>query len=120
MRRMTMLAASAVATLGLATAAPASASTGASHIANWGCGSVPTFVSSKDGGFTGSGINIRSGPSTSCTVYGLGYEGQILKVWCQVSSGGASWVYLNDRTTGIRGWSLEHYVSFSGGLPTCT
>jgi hypothetical protein len=130
MRRMAAVAASAVTTVGLAAAAgpasaraeQASASRGAAaviRVDNWGCGSVPAFVSSKDGAFTGQGISIRSGPSTTCTRYGLGYEGDILKVWCQVASGGLNWVYLNDRTTGVRGWSDAHYVTWSGSLAGC-
>ena len=130
MRRIPAVAVAVVTTMGLAAAAgPASASVGqtsTSHgpstvirVDSWGCGSVPAFVSSTDGAFTGQGINIRSGPSTTCTVYGLGYEGQTLKVWCIVANGGTNWVYLNDRTTGVRGWSVAHYVTWSGSLPGC-
>jgi hypothetical protein len=127
---MAAVAAATITTVGLAPAAgPASASAEqarASHgtaavirVDSWGCGSVPKFVSSTNGAFTGLGINIRSGPSTSCIAYGQGNEGDILKVWCQVASGGLIWAYLNDRTTGVRGWSDAHYVSWQGGLPTC-
>ena len=129
-RRITTVACSAVTALGVAVAAPVSASavqasatsSAATAAANvtFGCGSKPTFVSSTDGGFTGQGISIRSGPSTSCRRYGLGYEGDTLKVWCIVSSAGTNWVYLNDRTTGVRGWSEAHYVAWSGSLPGCT
>lgn len=87
--------------------AAASASTVTTDI-SFGCGSVPTFVSSNDGGFAGQGINIRSGPHTYCNPpFGLGFEGHTLKVWCihfdGSGSGSGARVYLNDRTTGIRG-----------------
>jgi hypothetical protein len=116
------------AVLGLAAfAAPASASAsrpGASRATlagrtldnNFGCGSVPAFYGSVDGHFNGQGINIRSGPRTSCTSYGLGYEGNALKVWCSVTEpDGVTWYYLNDRTTGVRGWSEVRYVVVTGG-----
>jgi hypothetical protein len=130
-RRIKTVTASAVTALGLvALATPVSASvkqTSASPSTamavtqvSFGCGSVPTFVSSLNGGFTGLGIRIRSGPSTSCSRYGLGNEGDTLKVWCEVANAGVTWVYLNDRTTGVRGWSDAHYVAWSGSLPACT
>jgi hypothetical protein len=124
-RRITTVAATAVATLGVVAIVPASASamqpsSGRGMPDSFGCGSVPKFVSSTDGGFTGSGISIRSGPSTNCARYGLGYQGNILKVWCLVANGGINWVYLNARTTGVRGWSDAHFVTWSGSLPACT
>jgi hypothetical protein len=118
--------------LGLAAfAAPASASARrpdvsraapAEHMLDnsFGCGSVPPFYGSDDGHFTGQGINIRSGPRTSCASYGLGYEGDALKVWCSVTEpGDVTWYYLNDRTTGVRGWSEARYVAVSGGVMGC-
>jgi hypothetical protein len=107
-------AAGCAATLGLAAfAAPASASTLDN---NFGCGSVPMFYGSVDGHFNGQGINIHSGPRTSCTPYGLGYEGDALKIWCSVTEpDGVTWYYLNDRTTGVRGWSEVQYVIVTGG-----
>jgi hypothetical protein len=131
-RRIVTVAACAIA-LGLgvfATPSAASASPSSSgHAATavvtpavtFGCGSVPRFVSSNDGTFTGQGINIRSGPYTRCTPYGLGYRGQVLKVWCYyVNSNGSVWVYLNDRSTGVRGWSDAQFVTWVGFIPACT
>jgi hypothetical protein len=86
---------------------------------SYGCGSKPTFYTSLDGHFTAEGVYIRSGPYTSCARYGEGYESDFLKVWCYtVNSNGVLWVYLNDRTTGVRGWSEAHYVAWSGGAIT--
>jgi hypothetical protein len=127
-RRLVVVAVGAV-TLGLAIATPAYASAGqpstaratAADVANFGCGSAPRFVSSNDGTFTGNGINIRSGPYTGCRSYGLGYRGNALKVWCYViNNNGYFWVYLNDRSTGVRGWSAAQYVTWSGSIPYCT
>jgi hypothetical protein len=109
-------------------AAPAYASVGQSSAVhtvsattNFGCGSVPRFVSSNDGTFTGNGVYIRSGPYTGCSPYGLGYRGNYLKVWCYViNNNGYLWVYLNDRSTGVRGWSAAQYVTWTGAIPYCT
>lgn len=76
---------------------------------------------SDDGHFTGQGINIHSGPRTSCSSYGLGYEGDALKVWCSgTEPGEVTWYYLNDGTTGVRGWSEARYVAVSGGIVACS
>jgi hypothetical protein len=130
-RRVTAAAACA-AILGLAAfAAPASASASrpvGSHATSagrtpdisFGCGSAPTFYQSNNGHFTSQGVNIRSGPYTSCASYGLGYEGNTLKVWCYTAnSNHVIWYYLNDRTTGVRGWSEARYVAISGGPMPC-
>lgn len=115
-------AAALIVSLSPAAAVAASASTVTADI-SFGCGSVPTFVSSNDGSFTGQGVNIRSGPHTYCNPpFGLGFEGDTLKVWCIHfdGSGSGAWVYLNDRSTGIRGWSDAQFVTWSGSIPACT
>ena len=51
----------------------------------------------------------------------LGYEGDALKVWCSVTDpDDVTWYYLNDRTTGVRGWSETRYVAVSGGVVACS
>lgn len=118
-RRAAVLAGAATALAATALAAPAAAS--AAPAVSFGCNSSPTFVSSNDGAFTGQGINIRSGPSTSCNPpLGLGYEGQRLKVWCAWPAVNPGWVFLNDRSTHVRGWSAIQFVTWTGGIPTCT
>jgi|SRR5215831_993958 len=125
-------AAACAATLGLAVfAVSASAGTSqraAGHAAAtvnapeaaFGCRSAPAFRSSKPAAFTGTAISIRSGPFTRCSRNGLGYEGQIVRVWCGYNnSNNVFWVYLRDRTTGVQGWSQAHFVTWSGSLRRC-
>ena len=127
-------AAACAATLGLAAlAASASASAsqpGASHAASagevprsFGCTSrAPAFHGSIPAHFKSAGINIRTGPHASCTSRGLGYKSNTVRVWCyQANSPSVIWYYLNDRTTGKRGWSRSLYVTITAGGPTpCT
>ncbi|HWG23609.1 hypothetical protein [Actinospica sp.] len=65
------------------------------------CGWRPANNSDYGGGFTGQGINIRSGPSTGCGVYGLGYEnGQNVVLRCY----SGNWMYITDTDTNVTGW----------------
>ena len=138
-RRVTALAVTALA-LGLSAfaAVPAQAQTTASALSlpgasgfapaatasdtSFGCGSVPAFVSSNDGAFAGQGVIIHSGPYNACTPYGEeNSPADTLKVWCfVVNNNGGIWVYLNDRTTGVRGWSDANHVTWTGFIPACT
>mgnify|MGYP001174268753 CR=1 FL=1 len=93
-------------------AAGAAAAAPGTRTASIHCNATPDFVSSGNGNFTGNGINIHSGPHVGCGVYGDGYQEDQLKVWCFYYSGRTKWVYLNDRSTGLRGWSEARYVVY--------
>lgn len=112
-----------VATAGAATlqAAPASAAAPASGVRPAiSCIWNPANNSNQPGTFTGSGVNIRTGPDTSCTAIGSGYPGHSLTVRCYTNAaGGYYWIYLTDNTTGKTGWSRGDYVTWSGGIAMC-
>jgi hypothetical protein len=58
----------------------------------------------RDGGsgylFAGSGVNIRTGPSTACTSVGLGYPNHLVRLDCKKGS----WSHIYDITTAKLGW----------------
>lgn len=70
------------------------------------CGWKPANNSDYTVSFTTNGVNIRSGPSTSCTSLGLGYTSNSVYVRCE----GSGWDYITDRTTGVTGWSAASYI----------
>ncbi|MCA1223748.1 SH3 domain-containing protein [Streptomyces sp. 8L] len=110
-RRRPLFALTAIAALALADlAAPASAAPSAPAAT---CGSKPTTNQKTAASFNTSGVNIRSGPSTSCTVLGSGYPGQSVTLRCSASSG--DWAYVTDKTTGITGWVDGDYLNWPGG-----
>jgi Bacterial SH3 domain len=51
--------------------------------------------------FTANGVNIRTGPDTSCTSVGRGYSGQQITIYCY----SGDWVYLYDDASRKSGWS---------------
>jgi uncharacterized protein YraI len=111
----------AAALAGLATISalttPAAASV---HMPAFNCIQNPSADSNRSASFTGSGVNIRTGPDTSCTSIGLGYPGQSVTAHCTQAFVGANiWIYLTDNTTGKTGWSDFHYLSISGSLSPC-
>ncbi|MGQ4512501.1 SH3 domain-containing protein [Streptomyces sp. DW26H14] len=109
-RRRPLFALTAIAALALAgLAAPASAAPAPAAT----CGSKPTTNQKTAASFNTSGVNIRSGPSTSCTVLGSGYPGQSVTLRC--NKDGSVWWYVTDKTTGITGWVDEDYLNWPGG-----
>lgn len=58
----------------------------------------------RDGGtghlFAGSGVNIRTGPSTACTSVGLGYPSHVVRLDCLKGD----WSHIANLTTGRLGW----------------
>ena len=92
----------------LVVAEPAAASAAA-------CPQTPGRSNDAPGHFTGDGVNIRTGPSTSCTSRGLGYRSHAVIVHCY----GSGWVYLTDTTTRVTGWSSSQFVSSSGAAVVC-
>jgi len=69
--------------------------------------------------FAGNGVNIRTGPSTSCTSIGLGYLSHRVNYRCyglgQSVSGWNTWTYLTDITTGKTGWVNDSLLDPNSG-----
>ena len=63
--------------------------------------------------FTGNGVNIRTGPGTSCTAVGSGFKTDSVTVHCQHTNSTTFevWYYLKDNTTGKIGWADSAFVS---------
>ena len=83
----------------------------------------PAFAATTNGDYKGSGINIRSCNSTSCSVLGLGYQGQKLTATCykqgQNFESVAIWIKNRDAATGVTGYSDSTYITYSGSIPPC-
>ena len=71
------------------------------------------------GFFTGNGVNIRTGPGTSCTAIGEGNEGDDVTVHCTEDNGTATWVYLTDHTANRTGWSKYPLAKWNGQMLAC-
>ncbi|MCZ4098526.1 SH3 domain-containing protein [Streptomyces sp. SID13666] len=97
----TALAASALLG-GVVAVAPAAAAAPAA------CPESPSTNYNSPGGFTGNGVNIRTGPGTGCTAKGYGYTNHSVTVRCLAYG----WVYLTDNTTGVTGWALDDFVTW--------
>jgi uncharacterized protein YraI len=70
--------------------------------------------------FTGSGVNIRTGPLTTCTSVGLGYPGHNVQYHCyKVSSDGFTWSHITDITTAKSGWVRDGFLSDFGAVNLC-
>jgi hypothetical protein len=74
--------------------------------------------STRDGStgyfFDGSGINIRTGPSTNCTSLGMGYSSQRVQYDCYKEGQDGTWTHLTDLSTGVKGWSKDSLLVGSG------
>jgi len=115
--RVIAVLAGVIATLGLAVVStPAAAATVTPAI---NCIQNPGTNGGNTGHFTGQGVNIRTGPSTTCTVVGSGFESNAVTARCGKPVGSQFWVYLKDRTTGKIGWSEYPLITWDGGLPQC-
>ncbi|MEW2610105.1 SH3 domain-containing protein [Streptomyces sp. NPDC047880] len=69
---------------------------------------------------TGSGGNIRSGPSTSCSIVGKASSGHRLDYHCYLYLDEAYfWTYLRDDSTGKYGWVRGDLLSDHGSLKHC-
>lgn len=84
------------------------------------CIQNPAANSRNTAHFTGTNINIRTGPFTVCTAIGEGQPSHNVTAHClKFNSNGVPWIYLTDHTTGKTGWSEEQFVTWSGGLIGC-
>jgi hypothetical protein len=98
----------ALALAGLAAAPTASAAVAPAVRCIWN----PTANSKVGAKYTGTNVNIRTGPSTSCTAIGEGQPGDTVYVHCYYwdPSTAVIWDYLTDYTRGKKGWSDGFYV----------
>jgi uncharacterized protein YraI len=75
------------------------------------------------GDYAGDGVRIRTGPSTSRTVVGLGYRGQGARIYCITRgtsvNGNPFWLRHTNRTTSVTGFSADYYMTWSGSVRTC-
>jgi uncharacterized protein YraI len=80
-----------------------------------------------NGDYAASGVRIRTGPSTSRTVVGLGYRGQGATIYCftrgTTVNGNPFWVRHRNQTTSVTGYSADYYMNWAGPLggsvPSC-
>lgn len=75
-------------------------------------------AASVSGDYAGDGVRIRTGPSTSRTVVGLGYRGQGATIYCftrgTTVNGNPFWVRHRNRTTSVTGYSADYYMDWAG------
>ncbi len=77
------------------------------------------------GDYTASGVNIRTCPWTSCASRGLGYPGQGMNIWCYKQgqavgpNNNTIWMYHQNKSTGVYGYSSAVYVKFFGAVDPC-
>jgi hypothetical protein len=100
----------------LASASPAAADP--AHCSGWG--THPDLYHSGGISF-GNGTYIFSAPYTDCTAVGQGYPSQGIDAHCaRVNSSGYLWVYLQDTSTGVAGWSRIDALHWDGSpIPDC-
>jgi hypothetical protein len=116
-RLLTLVGALALTLGGLVVSAGPAAADPA-HCSGW---STHPDLYSSGGIQFGNGTYIRTGPYTDCTGLGLGYPSQGIDVHCaRVNSTGNLWVYLQDTSTGVAGWSRIDTLNWNGGpIPDC-
>lgn len=117
MNLRTRLAAAAVGVLSMAGVAIGALPASAATTPAINCIQNPSTNSNNTAHFTGSNVNIRTGPSTSCTAVGEGQTNHSVTAHCINSA--LTWVYLVDHTTGKKGWSSIQFVTWNGGLAFC-
>jgi uncharacterized protein YraI len=79
---------------------------------------------SLNGDYGADGVRIRTGPSTSRTVVGLGYPGQGATLFCITTgtniNGDPFWLRNRNKATSVTGYSADYYMRWShGSLATC-
>jgi Bacterial SH3 domain len=82
------------------------------------CGEVGNTGTTGPAKFIASGVNIRTGPSTSCTSKGQGISGQAVTAYCMTYD--SSWTYLRDNATRVTGWVSSQYTNWDpADIPRC-
>jgi hypothetical protein len=65
-------------------------------------------------------VNIRTGPSTSCTSIGQGQMSHLVQLDCwKVGDGGYTWTHLWDFTTARGGWVRDDLLVGAGAYVHC-
>ena len=65
--------------------------------------------------FKGTGVNIRTGPSTSCTSIGQGQPTHDTVLHCYKVSGGYLWTHLYNLNTAKNGWVRGDLLHINSG-----
>jgi len=73
----------------------------------------------RSGSTTGNSVNIRSGPSTSCTALGQAQASHSLRYDCYKVEGSYTWTHIYDRTTGYSGWIRDDLLVGYGAYYPC-
>ncbi|WP_225637105.1 hypothetical protein [Streptomyces solaniscabiei] len=82
------------------------------------CGSSATDIDPSASGHAKSTSNIRSGPSTYCSIAGTAYAGVGLDYHCfVVTSPTESWTFL--RSGSVYGWVRDDLLSDNGSHVSC-
>lgn len=110
------LLSSALIAIVLVPASPAAAACGDGALSN-----------SAYGTFTGSNVNIRSGPSTGCLVVATGQAGETVRYDCwtegtAVTRSGhtyVTWSHVMDESIWTSGWVSDAYLSGGGAVYEC-
>jgi hypothetical protein len=81
-------------------------------------------LAAANGDYTAAGVRIRSCANTTCTVRGLGYQGQGAYITCfrygEYIGNNSIWYYHRNKTTGVVGYSHSSLMNFnSGTVPRC-
>ncbi|MEU1286950.1 SH3 domain-containing protein [Kitasatospora sp. NPDC005856] len=66
-----------------------------------------------------NGVNMRSGPSTSCAVLGVSYSTQLIDYHCFVSASDGTWTYVRNDATGVKGWIRDDLLTDRGSGVRC-
>jgi uncharacterized protein YraI len=76
-------------------------------------------LATASGDYYGSGVSIRTGPTTSNTILGYGYAGQGVRIDCYAQGTwvGVSnvWYHHRNVTTQVLGYSAAEYIWRNGG-----
>ena len=83
------------------------------------CGRQPAANQNLAGHFTGGGVRLRTGPSLTCTVKGLGYPADAVVYRCWAWGDSFSWTYLTDVSTGVTGWVRDDQITGPLVDPAC-
>ncbi|MEV0678759.1 SH3 domain-containing protein [Actinosynnema sp. NPDC050436] len=90
---------------------------------HWACGSGTPPNHDPISGITGAnaGARIRTGSSTSCTALGSSQPSDRLDYYCYTRENGtnATWTYLRNGRTGVRGWTRDDQLPGGGSNYFC-
>lgn len=89
---------------------------------------VGTLAYAQHGTFTGTNVNIRTGPSTGCAVVAQGQPGHVVRFDCWTSGTSVkrngttynTWSHVLDENVWTSGWVSDAYLSGGGATYQCT